>query len=281
MNSLSNEKRKKPNRIIPNYQKEIINDEYYTYYRDVSIICDMTRNSWEHKIIYLPFDSFNSNFYKYFKNELKKKTIKRLINKTLIDGKEVIYEFELPIALNNMEVLNLDDLMVISNPPFSTLSNILQTYMGDMLTPKIDFILVAPMTFNDRKVLLKNIKKIYFLDYDVKKFFNNEADNLIVQCNVITTIPQPSQLHYIDRPNANPYEYLNDYTKGYINIPTYSKKLGLDTTINEPIAITVNMVKWIYLDYDILDILSEGQNAETNEPLFKRILIIKKSNIKL
>lgn len=258
-------------------------DEFYTLKEDIKAICEMTRANWQDKKVYLPFDSLESEFYKYFKGELEKGNIRVLLNKTIEQGKEVIYNNGKKSSFDDIDILHLSNVVVVSNPPFSTLSNILKFYTRkNLFNDVVDYILVVPLLFAN-KLFIELLKqgKVYYLDYLIKKFNTPSGAIGEVACNVITTFKQSSILHKVAKANANPLYYI--YDEKDLNktpYPFYNIKSGIDTSKKDYIIVSVNLLKYVYQDYEIIGSIDKARRADDDKLEFIRIKIKKKEELK-
>lgn len=136
--------------------KKVKDDEFYTLYSDVEDFLAYYGNSgyFKGKTVHLPCDSVESNFYKYLKDNYVTFGIKEIIatayneNGGTIarfkDGKEEVEKVEESMSYLEKESqeISLRADLIMSNPPFSTLS----TYMPFLLENKKDFILLSSLT---------------------------------------------------------------------------------------------------------------------------------------
>lgn len=113
--------------------KELKNDEFYTFYKDIENELQNYKDQLKDKIIYCNCDNPKySNFYKYFKDNFKDLKLKLLIStyynqnstskKTIFNGiKETTINLKEDGSFKSIECLNIlkDIDIVVTNPPFS------------------------------------------------------------------------------------------------------------------------------------------------------------------
>lgn len=96
------------------------NDEFYTRYEDVKYYMNFWKDYLKNKIIYCPFDTDESAFVKYFKEELKAGRIRELIyTSNNYEENGDIFDY-----------VSKNDGVVISNPPFSIYNKIIDYFKG-------------------------------------------------------------------------------------------------------------------------------------------------------
>lgn len=149
-----------------NRAKKLKNDEFYTLYGDVKKIFFEFRNYVKGKKIYLPFDSNDSNFVKYLKQN--KKSLNVEFKYTNDDYK------------NNLDLFKWCDL-VISNPPFSILNSELYSFFEEN---NVDFILISPLILS-KKWYRGNIN---FYNLEINKFINDNNEIKEVRTYMISNI---------------------------------------------------------------------------------------------
>lgn len=94
------------------------NDEFYTRYDDVKYYMNFWKDYLKDKIIYCPFDTSESAFVKYFKEELKAGRIRELIyTSNNYEENGAIFDY---VSKNGG--------VVISNPPFSIYNKIINYF---------------------------------------------------------------------------------------------------------------------------------------------------------
>lgn len=149
-----------------NRAKKLKNDEFYTLYDDVKKIFFEFRNYVKGKKLYLPFDSSDSNFVKYLKQN--KKSLNVEFKYTNDDYK------------NNLDLFKWCDL-VISNPPFSILNSKLYSFFEEN---NVDFILITPIILG-KKWYHGNIN---FYNLKINKFINDSNEIKEVRTYVSSNI---------------------------------------------------------------------------------------------
>lgn len=101
-----------------NKAKRAKNDEFYTRYEDVKYYMNFWKDYLKNKIIYCPFDTSESAFVKYFKEELKAGRIRELIyTSNNYEENGGIFDY---VSKNGG--------VVISNPPFSIYNKIINYF---------------------------------------------------------------------------------------------------------------------------------------------------------
>ena len=218
-------------------------DEFYTQMIDIeNCIENFDLNN---KVIYCNCDdpSF-SNFYKFFKINFTKLGLKRLISTYKSDEPyrydyDGINEIKTPIESGlfeyNSNIINefKDDIIVITNPPFS----LIRKYIHFIMNLDVKFMIIAPVTIISIVELFDYFKqnKIWALNRDLfRKFIT--PDNKIAEANsnffgnIESKIPYykftkkynnkeyqkyvNSDCLYINKTENIPYDY-----KGYMAVP--------------------------------------------------------------
>ena len=180
--------------------KKVRRDDYYTRYEDIEK--EMKNYDISNMIVYCPFDKGESNFVKYFKNNFTKHKIKKLIysyydifsepnifKHSTIDSKCYIYDSEREYSIDgnykfgsiaSIEMIKQCD-VVISNPPFSLKSQVIQ--MIRKYNKK--FILLLPLTiFTNRNYSIFDYK----LGYNEVKKFESIYENKILRCQWVQNL---------------------------------------------------------------------------------------------
>lgn len=154
----------------------IIDDEYYTLLDDIVYYMYFFKDYMKDRIIYLPFDGEESSFTKFFKTYGEALGIKDLIY-TSNDYKEneAIFEY----VSNN-------DGLVVTNPPFSILSNILNFFKEY----GINYVMLAPYTKVSNKSFMMDVfNRVIFESLEIIDHFNRPDGTLAnVKCNWINNI---------------------------------------------------------------------------------------------
>ena len=159
---------KKSKNFNLNRAKKLKNDEYYTFYQDVEKIFNNLNIDLKDKIIDLPFDGQKSNFLKYCKDN------------------KINYNIDNKFDYKNFNYSKNG--IVISNPPFSIYREILRFFM----LKNIKFVLIFPLNFVTVKEFIYyfNEKKLFLNREPIKKFFNNESNNLEVPCYLFSNFEE-------------------------------------------------------------------------------------------
>lgn len=134
-----------------NKAKQNKNDEFYTRYEDIESFINQYQEHLKDKVIYCNCDdpSF-SNFYKFFKINFTKLGLKRLISTYKSDEPyrydyDGINEIKMPIESglfeynSNIITDNIDDIIVVTNPPFS----LYKEFFNFLMDLKVKFIIIA------------------------------------------------------------------------------------------------------------------------------------------
>ena len=175
-----------------NKAKQNKNDEFYTRYEDIESFINQYQEHLKDKVIYCNCDdpSF-SNFYKFFKINFTKLGLKRLISTYKSDEPyrydyDGINEIKTPIESGlfeyNSDIINefKDDIIVITNPPFS----LMRLYINFIISLDIKFIIIAPVSIISSVEIFDYFKqkKIWALNRDIfRKFIT--PDNKIAEAN--------------------------------------------------------------------------------------------------
>jgi len=175
-----------------NKAKQNKNDEFYTRYEDIESFINQYQEHLKDKVIYCNCDdpSF-SNFYKFFKINFTKLGLKRLISTYKSDDPyrydyDGINEIKTPIESGlfeyNSDIINefKDDIIVITNPPFS----LMRLYINFIISLDIKFIIIAPVSIISSVEIFDYFKqkKIWALNRDIfRKFIT--PDNKIAEAN--------------------------------------------------------------------------------------------------
>lgn len=105
-------------------------DEFYTRYEDVKYYMNFWKDYLKNKIIYCPFDTSESAFVKYFKEELKAGNIRELIyTSNNYEENGDIFDY-----------VSKNEGVVISNPPFSIYNQIINYFKSY----DIKYIMIGP-----------------------------------------------------------------------------------------------------------------------------------------
>ena len=154
----------------------IIDDEYYTLLDDIVYYMYFFKDYMKDSIIYLPFDGEESSFTKFFKTYGEALGIKDLIY-TNNDYKEngAIFEY----VSNN-------DGLVVTNPPFSILSEILNFFKQY----NINYVMLSPYTKVSNKRFLSDVfNRVIFESLEIVDSFKRpDGATANVKCNWINNI---------------------------------------------------------------------------------------------
>jgi len=221
--------------------KEVKNDEFYTFYKDIAKEMKYYKKELEGKVIYLPCDNPKwSNFYKYFKRNYKKLKLKGLIATyyditNLITTKTIFkdgIEYKEPLNNNgdfflNTEILNECDI-VITNPPFS----LFRDFIKILTDYNKKFIILGAIGAVSYKIVFNLIfnNKLFLGITKVNRFYTPSKEIKSVPCYWYTNIKIKKKIPFLK------------LTKKY-NPEEYPKYDNYD-------AINVNKVADIPYDYD-------------------------------
>lgn len=151
-----------------NKAKEKKDDEFYTQYKDIEEECRHYKEQFKDKVIYLNCDKVNfSNFYFYFKNNMKEFKIKKIILTSIETNKKT----EIAIENNDFKEVTIDienygdfrsqaclDILkecdiVITNPPFS----LFRVFVSTMLEHNKKFLIIGGMPAMGNKDIFRAI----------------------------------------------------------------------------------------------------------------------------
>lgn len=268
-----------------NKAKDLKNNEFYTYYKDIEKEMELYKEFIKDKIIYLPCDNpYFSNFYKYFKDNFKYLELKKLIC-TYLDkeSKIYIYDGEEEIIKDNengdfraecnKRFFKEAD-FIITNPPFSIkqeLIDIIEEYNKN-------FILILPLTYiSNVKCYKKLINREYKISNYVGKFYSlNNNKTKDVNCYFINNI---KEFKKVQKPKMKiKFQKYDDYDAiecpkiEYLNLlKDYKGNIGV------PITILLNIDNYIN-DYDFIE--DKPTRFKLNgKDLFVRVIIRKKEEV--
>ena len=254
------------NVTILNKAKEVKNDEFYTRYEDIEFLLNF-KDQFKYKVVYCNCDdpSF-SNFYKFFKINFTKLGLKRLISTYKSDEPyrydyDGINEIKTPIESGlfeyNSDIINefKDDIIVITNPPFS----LMRLYINFIMNLDVKFMIIAPTTIIGVKIFFEYFKqnKIKVIPSQrIKKFINSDKES---NCCWITNL---NFTHL----NATKIKFTNT------NIDYYKKLFGTDIIIIDSInnipdykglmALPLNL--FYTYDYSCFEIIDSFNNIKFN-----------------
>lgn len=252
------------NVTILNKAKEVKNDEFYTRYEDIEFLLNF-KDQFKDKVIYCNCDdpSF-SNFYKFFKINFTKLGLKRLISTYKSDNPyrydyDGINEIKTPIESGlfeyNSDIINeyKDDIIVITNPPFS----LMRLYINFIMNLNVKFMIIAPTTIIGVKIFFEYFRenKIKVIPSQrIKKFINSDKES---NCCWITNL---NSTHL----NTTKIKFTNT------NIDYYKKLFGTDIIIIDSInnipdykglmALSLNL--FYTYDYSCFEIIDSFNNIK-------------------
>ena len=237
-------------------------DEFYTLREDVErIFKELTEQKiiTDEVLIQLPFDGEKSEFYKYIKNKYA----------GLIDFKFDYKNF--PYQKNGI---------VVSNPPFSILREILLFYVNK----NIKFFLVAPLTSMATEVCIKlfNDRLINYSYLPITKFKKPSGDYANVMCIIITNIKEYKPKFWTPAGGFKEPEEFNKYDELMKNeqLQLFEKlekksieRAGLKPGLKHVYyTIHYNMTEYAYLNRNI--IIKEYIRDKTKRRSFKRLIFM-------
>lgn len=156
----------KNNVLKLNKAKKEKNDEYYTLYDDVQKIFEhLNKDVFDKYRIILPFNDVQSGFRLF--------CIRQKINY------EVVFK-----DYKNHSYTNND--LVISNPPFSKLKEIVDYF----ISKNIKFILIIPLTSFSYKNIFNYWKNgfVRFINMSIERFLSQDGNRKHVQCHLLTNL---------------------------------------------------------------------------------------------
>lgn len=255
-----------------NKAKKAKNDEFYTTKEMVEELVQPFLEDFKGKTIYMPFDSEESEFWKYFKNNFEKLGLKLIFRSslnskfiTMFDGVEDLH-LE-PINENYNGSYDSEELIpiiksvdfIISNPPFSIERAIVNYY--NEYGKK--FILVASNLFvhNNSNFVLN--KELFFNQLYNSKFTNTEKK---VNCIRIQNIKQEAKKKISDI-------FKIEYDDNGIR---FCKKMqDFDINYTEPQAIPISFfINYDFSGYEVIETIYTPVINGVNK--FARVLIKKR-----
>lgn len=147
------------------------NDEFYTRYEDVKYYMNFWKDYLKDKIIYCPFDTDESAFVKYFKEELKAGRIRELIyTSNNYEENGDIFDY-----------VSKNEGVVISNPPFSIYNKIINYFKRY----DIKYVLVGPyLKICTKACYMELINGTLWRSYTVIENFSTQTgETKEVRCN--------------------------------------------------------------------------------------------------
>ena len=242
--------------------KKVKNDEFYTY--EVDIEKEML-HWFEHlrnKTIYLPYDTSESNFFKYFLKH------KEHLNLNIIIGNNV----EVGCQKDVENLLKCD--VVITNPPFSLLRKF------EQLLEKYNkkFIIIVPLNaLANRDIFAKIKDNKYFvgngIDYfctltNEKKYVSTFWLNNIENINL--NLPKKKTCNFDIKAESNVFDYNG---KKVLNMDSYSNIYYIKPNKYYAVPISILTVNWQKLGIKLLEILARVKIEGKSK--FKRVLLTK------
>lgn len=270
-----------------NKAKAAKNDEFYTQYKDIEKECQHYVEHFKDQWIYLPCDTEDSNFWKYFIDHFNEYGLKRLtathinldgtpsyrldydgleLTKTALNGNGDFKSEECTIIKNECD-------MVITNPPFSLFREFIKWLQDNTLQIK-KFLVIGNTNaaqYQDVFPLIKQ-NKIWSGTQSNMDFINtnNELKNLPCcwYTNLGNNIHTPINLykHY----NANEYPKYDDYNAINVN-----KILNIPIDYNGLIGVPITFIKKHCKEqFEIIDEINKP--FINGKPIYKRLIIKKK-----
>lgn len=154
----------------------VIDDEFYTLMDDITYYMYFFKDYMKDKIIYLPFDGEESNFTKFFKTYGEALGIKDLIyTSNNYKENEDIFEY-----------ISNNDGLIVTNPPFSILSEILDYFKQY----HISYIMLSPYIKVCNKSFLSDVfNRVIFESLEIVEGFKRPDGTIAnVKCNWINNI---------------------------------------------------------------------------------------------
>ena len=256
--------------------KENKNDEFYTRYEDIEKYMTQFQEHLKYKVVYCNCDdpSF-SNFYKFFKINFTKLGLKRLISTYKSDEPyrydyDGINETKIPIESGlfeyNSDIINefKDDIIVVTNPPFSLIRN----YIEFLMNFEVKFIIIAPITIISLNQTFK-----YFKENKIYPLLNTRFCYFITPDNQIKEVVNTTFFGNIEINKPN-YKLTKTYNENNYQKYVNSDCLFIDKTENIPYdykGLMAVPISSIYLlnknQFDIIDMTNSSNQIINQIPI--------------
>lgn len=198
-----------------NKAREVKNDEFYTRYDDVVKLFAVYDEDVRGKTLYLPFDDYeHSNFFKYYHDNFTRLGLKRLIATSYKAG-EVSKRVDIVDVVMTVSdlagdgdffsdecqaILKSEADIVISNPPFSCILDILKKLDGSGK----QFALLTHITISCRPHVFDNLAAEKYFCGLMKPLhfatdFEGNGRTALVPCTTLNNLKPVKQLTYKKR----------------------------------------------------------------------------------
>ncbi len=249
-----------------NELKEKPRDEYYTPRYTADYHIDLHRDAFKDKIIYLPCDTTDSEYYKAFADRKDELGYKELIRSSIQEGVDM-FSHE---ARKNIERCDI----IITNPPFSRICDMFNSFFKDK-----NFSIISPITVLSNATTFKLLKegKLFINELVGKyKYFSNTVIPTCIISNMkLNENKKNIKLKTYDENIAEGVIYQKPIDKDWINVDkTKHIPSDYDGVIGVPISS-------LFFDLKQFEIIGRCDSAiiskdGVEKELFRRILIQKR-----
>lgn len=259
-------------------------NEFYTRYQDIQFQVESFKDNFAGKTVYCNCDSLHSNFYKYFYDNFSDLKLKRLIvtglNPKTGEGQKIEYDgVFLRISPHpwdyadkqNLELLNQENLIVCTNPPFSKI----RQYLPTVFDSKAQFLIMAPILIFKYKALIPYIlaDNVFWTTKRQGFWFHRDNGELqrIGSAVFITNLGQrpKHELALVDR-NPATYKRFDKFPE-WIEIGSIFK---IPKSFEGGMGVPINyMFHHDPAAFRLVDIISSGKTFVEGEEKFARVII--------
>lgn len=241
--------------------KQVKNDEFYTYEVDIAKEMIFWFEHLRNKTIYLPYDTINSNFYKYFLKHKEHLNLKIILGNNAVVG-------------GISDITNLQNCdIVITNPPFSKL----RQFQALLEQYKKQFIIIVPLCALANRDIFNKIKDDkYFVGNEVKHFYNEKDQDKTVQTFWLNNI-EPHNFNLPKKKAILPIEpHLNVFNldgQKVLNMNKINNVYYIKEGLLYAVPITILYFNYKKLNVKLLKVLPHVKIDGKQK--FKRVLITK------